>query len=118
MQENPKPPSTTREMAHVVGCTSLASAGASIIGATATAAPGGPVHMAFAVGALGSLLTMVTALVVHGPDVLRCGRCTHQLVQTLSDAAPAEAEPPAAAAAAEPGPEFAEPVSSQVWWAA
>jgi hypothetical protein len=99
-----------RQAAHIVGCTSFAATGASLVGATATAEAAGPVHVVFAVGVLGSLLTMVAALVVHGPDMLRCRRCMHQTAQTLSNAAPAEVEQPAQ--------ESAEPVPTHAWWAA
>jgi len=85
MQENPKPPSPMRQAAHATGYWSLATTGLSLAGATATAEAAGAGHMVFAVGAVGSLLTMVTAMAVHGSDMLRCSRCMHQVAQSLQE---------------------------------
>ncbi|WP_194894716.1 hypothetical protein [Catenulispora pinisilvae] len=110
MQENPKPVSAVRQVAHVAGYLSFTTAGVSLAGAVTTAEAGGAVHTVFAVGSLGSLLAMLAAIAVHGPDVLRCRRCIRQNTQALGEVPTAADEQPALDAA--------EPVSSQAWWAA
>lgn len=115
MQENPKPLSPTRHAAHVVGCLAFAATGVLIVGAAATAMENGALHAAFAVGAFGSLLTAVTALFVHGPDVLRCRRCMYQTAKTLSSVPVAEAEPPVPPAPLTPA--ITGTVPKDAWWA-
>jgi hypothetical protein len=122
MQENPKPISPGREVAHVIGYRSFAAAGISLAGATATAEAAGVGHAVFAVGAVGSLLAMATSIAVHGADMLRCGRCMHQLAQSLQEHHAANGQ--AGLESAEPLPEPAElwppatgVVPSDAWWA-
>jgi hypothetical protein len=130
MQENPKPPRSMFQVAHVAARTSFTTAGASILGAIATAEETGPLHSVFAAGAVGSLLTMTAALVVNScSDRPRYRRSEGLTGQALSAPAPVPARAavafavPIAVPVAVPTedkaeqvvPALAEPTAAQAW---
>lgn len=85
MQENPKPPSPLRRRAHVTGYRSFTAAGISLAGATATSQAANAGHAVFAVGAVSSLVAMVTAMALHGSDMLQCSHCMGQVARSLQE---------------------------------